>query len=75
MPIVNIIVTREGAMDEIALQVECPAEMVTTLQEELHVAFSLRVPVEVVATGTLPRFELKAQRVVRKNNAGSATGP
>ena len=59
----RIIVTREGAMYEIALQVECPAEMVTTLQNELHIAFNLRVPVEVVTQGTLPRFELKAKRV------------
>lgn len=59
----RIIVTREGTMDEIALQVECPQEMIATLQEELRIAFSLRVPVEVAAQGTLPRFELKAKRV------------
>jgi phenylacetate-CoA ligase len=34
-----------------------------------------RAEVRAVPVGTLPRFELKAQRVVRKNNAGSATGP
>ncbi len=59
----RIIVTKEGALDEIALQVECPASLVPTLQETLHTALSLRVPVEAVATGTLPRFELKARRV------------
>lgn len=59
----RIIVTREGTMDEIALQVECPQEMISTLQEELRIAFSLRVPVEVAPQGTLPRFELKAKRV------------
>ncbi len=59
----RIIVTRHGEMDEIALQVECPPEIVAVLQEELHVALSLRFPVEVVPQGTLPRFELKAKRV------------
>jgi len=33
------------------------------LQKELHIAFNLRIPIEVVALGTLPRFELKARRV------------
>ncbi len=59
----RVIVTQEGSMDEIALQVECPAELVARIQEELHIAFSLRVPVEAVAQGSLPRFELKARRV------------
>jgi phenylacetate-CoA ligase len=59
----RIIVTRQGAMDEIALKVECPPELASTLQDELHVALSLRVPVEVVPQGSLPRFELKAKRV------------
>jgi len=59
----RVIVTQEGSMDEIALEVECPAELVARIQEELHIAFSLRVPVEAVAQGSLPRFELKARRV------------
>lgn len=60
----RIIVTRAGAMDEIALQVECPAQTVPKIQQELHVALNLRIPVEAVEPGTLPRFELKAKRVV-----------
>lgn len=59
----RIIVTRQGEMDEIALHVECPPEIAAMLQDELHVALSLRFPVEVVPPGTLPRFELKAKRV------------
>ncbi len=59
----RVIVTQEGSMDEIALEVECPAELVARIQEELHIAFSLRVPVEAVTQGSLPRFELKARRV------------
>jgi phenylacetate-CoA ligase len=59
----RVIVTQAGPMDEIALQVECPAEIAARLQEEIHIAFNLRIPVEIVEPGTLPRFELKARRV------------
>lgn len=59
----RIIVTKNGALDEIALQVECPPSLVSTLQEELHLSLHLRVPIEAVELGTLPRFELKARRV------------
>ena len=60
----RIIVTRQGSMDEIALQIECPQQFVGTIEEELHVALNLRVPIEAVEPGSLPRFELKAKRVV-----------
>ena len=60
----RIIVTRQGSMDEIALQVECPPQIVATIQEELHVALNLRIPIEAVEAASLPRFELKAKRVV-----------
>ncbi len=30
-------------------------------KEELHIALSLRIPIEPVALGSLPRFELKAK--------------
>ena len=59
----RIIVTRPGAMDEISLQVECAPELVASIAEELHVALNLRVPIETVDFGTLPRFEMKAKRV------------
>jgi phenylacetate-CoA ligase len=59
----RVIVTKNGSLDEIALQVECPSKLVTVLQEELHLSLHLRVPIEAVERGTLPRFELKARRV------------
>jgi phenylacetate-CoA ligase len=59
----RVIVTSEGPMDEIALQVECPPHMKTVIADELHIILNLRVPVETVEPGTLPRFELKARRV------------
>src|SRR5581483_957449 len=60
----RVIVMKNGALDEIALQVECPAALIPTIQEEMHVALNLRIPIEAVALGSLPRFELKAKRVV-----------
>ena len=60
----RVIVTKNGPLDEIALQVECPAALVATIQEEMRLALNLRVPSEAVELGTLPRFELKARRVV-----------
>src|SRR5712692_7357175 len=59
----RVIVTSEGPMDEIALQVECPPQLAAAISEELHLALNLRIPIETVEQGTLPRFELKARRV------------
>lgn len=59
----RVIVTSEGSMDEIALQVECPSYLKSAIADELHIALNLRIPIETVAPGTLPRFELKARRI------------
>jgi len=59
----RVIVTKNGPLDEIALQVECPAALIPVLQERLHQGLRLRIPIEAVELGTLPRFELKAKRV------------
>ena len=64
----RVIVTNEGPMDEITLQVECPPQLKTAIADELHIAFHLRVPIETVEPGTLPRFELKARRVEDRRN-------
>src|SRR5438552_7091788 len=58
----RVIVTREGSMDEIGLQVECPDGLVSVIQQELHFALNLRIPLERVELGSLPRFELQATR-------------
>jgi phenylacetate-CoA ligase len=64
----RVIVTSEGPMDEIALQVECPPYLKSAIADELHIALNLRVPIETVEPGTLPRFELKARRVEDRRN-------
>src|SRR6266705_6836673 len=56
----RVIVTRDGPMDEIALEVECPPDLIKDIQDELRTALHLRISIETVEPGTLPRFELKA---------------
>ena len=60
-----------GALAELGVKIEptadCPdvASLVHHLERSFDKAFALRVPVTAVATGTLPRFEMKAMRWVR----------
>jgi phenylacetate-CoA ligase len=57
------------ALSELTLQVEAAndgdAGLAHRLESSLRNAFALRIPVETVPRGTLPRFEMKAQRWVR----------
>ena len=55
---------KAGTMDEIELEVECPETTVTAVEAALRQALSLRVPTRAVAPGSLPRYELKARRIV-----------
>jgi phenylacetate-CoA ligase len=64
----RILVTKNGELDEIELEVECPEDAVPRVEQALRQALSLRVPVRAVPAGSLPRFELKARRVVDKRN-------
>jgi phenylacetate-CoA ligase len=59
------------SLTELCVQIEpdpdCkdPIVLVKELETDFQTAFALRVPVTVVAAGTLPRFEMKAQRWIR----------
>lgn len=55
--------TRE-AMDQVKVQVEAPDAVAAALARRLRERIGLRIDVEPVAAGTLPRFEMKARRVV-----------
>jgi phenylacetate-CoA ligase len=59
----------ERALSELQVQVEASVEgdtgLAHRLESALRNAFALRIPVLVVKRGTLPRFEMKAQRWVR----------
>jgi phenylacetate-CoA ligase len=62
--------TQVQAMTELHLRVELVAGAPTTLTKELEAqlkdTFALRIPVQQVAVGTLPRFEFKAKRLIRE---------
>jgi phenylacetate-CoA ligase len=59
----RIVVTRADELDEVAVEAECPAELVPRVEAALRQALGLRVPVRAVPYGSLPRFELKARRL------------
>jgi phenylacetate-CoA ligase len=67
----RIVITREGAMDELLVRIEADATafaMPGTMREEaerqLLRMLGLRAKVEVVAPGSFPRTDFKARRVV-----------
>ena len=71
----RIIISREGAMDELMVRVEASAEhsakgaaALTALRDEaakkLQKMLGLRAKVEVVPPGTFPRTDFKARRVI-----------
>ncbi|MCC6356152.1 MAG: phenylacetate--CoA ligase family protein [Verrucomicrobiae bacterium] len=57
-------VDRSRALPEVTIRIETAGDpgTVAELQKRLRTAFEMRMPVEVVPAGTLPRFEMKARR-------------
>ena len=59
-------VERRGTMDEMALRLEVvsgePGDISSRVERSIREALSLRVKVQIVPQGTLPRFELKSRR-------------
>ena len=51
-----------GSMVEIKIEVEAESRIAELVEKELKDAFSLRIPVQSVERGKLPRFEMKAKR-------------
>jgi phenylacetate-CoA ligase len=63
-------VSRSGALRSLAVEVELtpsvtdPRVTTTSVTQGLREALGLTVPIQIVAPGTLPRFEMKARRFV-----------
>ncbi|MFQ5596132.1 MAG: phenylacetate--CoA ligase family protein [Anaerolineae bacterium] len=61
-------VYKRGEMDELELKIEAladdPQAVARDVQAEMERRLALRVPVHAVEAGSLPRWELKARRVV-----------
>jgi phenylacetate-CoA ligase len=64
----QIEIFRDGELDEarILVEIDGGADGARRVQDTLREAIGLRVQVAAVARGSLPRFELKARRVVRR---------
>lgn len=64
----TIEVYKRGEMDELELKIEAvgdnPEAVAQAVQVEMERRLALRVPVQVAEAGRLPRWELKARRVV-----------
>ncbi|MGV3773743.1 MAG: phenylacetate--CoA ligase family protein [Verrucomicrobiales bacterium] len=63
----RVLVTNKGALPELRIEVEltpqeAEAPWDSALQKELHATLALRIPVQKVLPGSLPRPELKAKR-------------
>ena len=65
----RITVTHVGALDELELEVETAADgCAARVAQALYGRLNLRVIVQAVPPGTLPRWELKARRVVDRRS-------
>ena len=67
----QITVSTEHSLTQLRIDIEpvpgCvdPSGVVKRLEQGFQDAFALRVPVRRLATGTLPRFEMKAKRWIK----------
>lgn len=69
----RIIITRDGAMDELLIRIEASATAADEVRrkalgaeaaQKLHAMLGLRARLEVVSPGTFPRTDFKARRVI-----------
>jgi phenylacetate-CoA ligase len=61
----RIEVSRVQSLDEIAVSVEVASDLILPrIKRELANTFGLRIPVRAAAPDSLPRFELKARRLI-----------
>lgn len=56
--------TRRGALDELTVEVEASDAVAERLAEALRDRLAVRIPTRAVSAGSLPRWELKAKRLV-----------
>ncbi len=68
-------VYKRAELDEVRLLVEVhgtPAQVAQEVQERLRAQLGIRIEVIPVPARSLPRYELKAQRVVRRDTSGGS---
>lgn len=59
---------KEGQMDQLKIEIEDRLNQPQRVAKELQVRLSLRVDIQCVGIGTLPRFDLKGKRFVDLRN-------
>ena len=64
----QVVIDETAAMSEVSLKVETTPEVAQTLEKALTDAFSLRIPVQAVGLGALPRFKMKARRWIQQGS-------
>lgn len=60
----RLVRSRRGALDELTVEVEAREDVASQLAGALRERLAVRIPTRVVPTGSLPRWELKARRLV-----------
>jgi phenylacetate-CoA ligase len=68
----RLVRTRPREMEELTVEVEADARTAEALAERLHLRLGVRLDTRAVAAGSLPRFELKARRVVDRRDGGAS---
>ncbi len=61
----QVVFERHKAMLEAKIRVEATRNLTKRLERALQESFALRIPVEMVKEGTLPRHEMKAKRWIK----------
>lgn len=70
VPEFRIVRSTRHDMEEVAVEVESSPEVAAAIEIAFREQLSLRIPTSAVAAGSLPRFELKARRVVDNRQTG-----
>jgi phenylacetate-CoA ligase len=65
----RIVRTKQRAMEEVHLEIEAAASVAPALSEALSQRLAVRIPATIVPAGTLPRFDLKAKRIVDRRKS------
>jgi phenylacetate-CoA ligase len=60
----RIVRLRRGDLEELRVDAEASEETARALAAEMRLRLAVRIEVRAVVPGTLPRFELKARRIV-----------
>ena len=65
---------KNGQLDSLKIEVEDELDNPRRIGERLHIRLGLKVDVEIVPIGSLPRFEAKGRRFVDRRSADQSAG-